>query len=158
MANTDEADPLGEGPAVKALREAVGDERVVPVSVRIEEEISQLPPEEQGEFLRGMGLEQTALDLVVTACYRLLGLITFYTIANDRLSAWQLPRGATAARAAGTIHGDMERGFIRAEVMPLDELLRLGSRQALHEQGLVQTVGRDHPVEDRDVLFIHFKV
>jgi GTP-binding protein YchF len=158
VANTGEDDPLGEGPLAAALRDARGAERVLPVSVGIEEEISQLPLGEQREFLEDLGLLETALNQVVRACYRLLDLITFYTIANEKLSAWQLSRGGSAARAAGRIHGDMERGFIRAEVMGLDDLLRLGSRQALHEQGLIQTVGRDHVVEDRDVLFIHFKV
>jgi GTP-binding protein YchF len=158
VANTGELDPSGAGPLATALREAMGAGRVVAVSVGIEEEISQLPPEEQREFLEDLGLEQTALNLVVAACYRLLDLITFYTIANEKLSAWQLPRGGTAEQAAGKIHSDMRKGFIRAEVMGLDDLLRLGGRQALHEEGLIQIVGRDHPVRDRDVLQIHFKV
>jgi len=158
LANTDEDDPHGEGKLVSALAEAKGRDRIVPVSVRIEEEISELPPEEQGEFLEGLGLDETALAIVITGCYRLLDLITFYTVANDKLSAWQLPRGGTAAEAAGCIHGDMEKGFIRAEVMALDDLLREGSRQALHDKGLIHVVGRDHPVEDKDVLHIHFKV
>jgi len=157
LANTDESDPKGEGPLASALREAKGAERVLPVSVEIEEEISELPPEDQDEFLKGMGLEETALNLVVTACYGLLDLITFYTIANDKLSAWQLLRGGTAAQAAGKIHSDMEQGFIRAEVMAQGDLLRLGNRHALHDQGLIHTVGRDHVVEDGDVLHIHFK-
>jgi GTP-binding protein YchF len=158
LANTDESDPGGEGPLVAALRQAKGPERVVPVSVRIEEEISELPDDEQAEFLEGMGLEETALDIVITACYRLLNLITFYTIANDKLSAWQLHQGEHAAEAAGKIHGDMEKGFIRAEVMALDDLLREGSRQALHDCGLMHVVGRDHEIQDKDVLHIHFKV
>jgi GTP-binding protein YchF len=158
LANTDEGDPKGEGPLVAALKEAKGADRVVPVSVRIEEEISELPAEEQAEFLEGMGLDETALDIVVTACYRLLNLITFYTIAHDKLSAWQLPRGGHADQAAGKIHSDMEKGFIRAEVMALEDLLREGSRQALHDHGLIHVVGRDHEVQDKDVLHIHFKV
>jgi ribosome-binding ATPase YchF (GTP1/OBG family) len=158
IANTDEDDPSGKGSLSTALKEAKGAERVLPVSVRIEEEISQLPPEEQADFLRDLGLDQTAIDLVVTACYRLLNLITFYTIAHNKLSAWQLLRGGHAAEAAGKIHSDMERGFIRAEVMALSDLLRLGSRQALHDHGLIHTVGRDYAVRDKDVLHIHFKV
>lgn len=157
LANTSEGDPAGEGPLVAALKAAKGADSVLPVSVEIEAEIAELPEDEQGEFLEGLGLEETALNLVVTACYRLLNLVTFYTIANDKLSAWQLRRGGTAGEAAGKIHGDMEAGFIRAEVMGLDDLLRLGSQHALHEQGLLRTVGRDHVVEDRDVLHIHFR-
>jgi GTP-binding protein YchF len=157
VANTSESDPSGEGPLVAALRQAKGAGRVLPVSVEIEEEISELPEAEQADFLESLGLEETALNLVVDGCYRLLDLVTFYTVANDKLSAWQLRRGGTAAEAAGKIHSDMEKGFIRAEVMALADLLRLGSHQALHDHGLLRTVGRDHVVEDLDVLHIHFK-
>jgi GTP-binding protein YchF len=157
LANTGEDDPHGRGPLADALRQARGAERVFPVSVEIEEEISELAPEEQQEFLDELGLDETALNLVVTACYRYLDLITFYTIANDKLSAWPLPRNGTAAEAAGRIHSDMESGFIRAEIMGLADLLREGSRQALHDHGLIHTVGRDHVVEDKDVLYIHFQ-
>jgi GTP-binding protein YchF len=157
VANTGEDDPEGQGPLPTALREAKGSDRVLAVSVQVEEEVSELPAEEQAEFLREMGLEETALTLVITACYRLLNLITFYTIAHNKLRAWQLPRGTTALRAAGKIHSDMERGFIRAEVMALEDLLRLGSRQALHDAGFIHTVGRDYAVQDKDVLQIHFQ-
>ncbi len=157
VANTDESDPAGKGPLPSALREAKGAERVLPVAVGIEEEVSQLEPTEQQEFLKELGLEQTALNLAVTACYRLLGLITFYTIAHNKLSAWPLRQGAAAAEAAGKIHSDMERGFIRAEVMGLADLLRLGSRQALHDQGLIHTAGRDYEVQDKDVVHFLFK-
>ncbi len=157
VANTSESDPAGEGSLAAALRQAKAGEKVLPVAVGIEEEISQLEPAEQQEFLREMGLEETALDLVVTACYERLNLITFYTVAHDKLSAWQLLDGSTAAQAAGKIHSDMERGFIRAEVMALEALLEAGSRQVLHDQGQVRAVGRDHVVRDKDVLHIHFK-
>ncbi len=157
LANTGEDDPRGEGPLPTALRDDRGAGDVVCVSVAIEAEISELSPPEQAEFLEALGLEGDALHLVITACYRLLGLITFYTIANRKLQAWQLRRGATAPEAAGRIHSDMQTGFIRAEVMALADLLRTGSRHALHEQGLIRTVGRDYEVQDRDVLQIHFK-
>ncbi len=158
VANTGEDDPRGEGPLVAALRQVKSAERVIPVSVRIEEEISELPPDEQVTFLMEMGLEETALGLVVAACYRLLDLITFYTIANEKLRAWSLRRGRTAAEAAGQVHSDMERGFIRAEVMALHDVLQHRTRQALHDHGLLHTVGRDHVVQDKDVLQFHFKV
>lgn len=158
VANTGEDDPRGEGPLAAALRAAKGAERVLAVSVRVEEEISELPPDEQQAFLAEMGLEETALDLVIAACARLLDLITFYTIANDKLRAWHLPRGATAVEAAAKIHSDMAAGFIRAEVTHLADLVQWKSRAALHEHGLVHTVGRDHVVHDRDVLQILFKV
>jgi len=157
VANTGEADPLGEGPGVAALRRALGAECVLAVSVRIEAEIAELPPAEQRAFLAGMGLRETALDLVIAACYRRLDLITFYTIANEKLRAWQLPRGGTAVQAAGRIHTDMAAGFIRAEVLSLADLLEWKTRQALHDRGLVHTVGRDYVVRDKDVLQILFK-
>ena len=156
LANTGEDDPHGKGPLTTALREARGD-RVVPVSIEIEEEISELPPADQREFLQALGLDETALDIVIRGAYGLLDLITFYTIANDKLSAWQIRRGTHAAPAAGKIHSDMERGFIRAEVMALADLYEWKSRQALHDHGLIHAVGRDYEVQDRDVLHIHFK-
>ncbi|MFH1841655.1 MAG: redox-regulated ATPase YchF [bacterium] len=158
LANCGEDDPRGEGPLPTALKVLKGAERVVNAAVGIEEEIAQLPAAEQQEFLADLGLAETALNQVITSSYRLLGLITFYTIANNKLRAWQLPSGHTAPQAAGKIHSDMERGFIRAEVMPLIDLLRLGSRHALQEQGLIKTVGRDYVVQDRDVVQVHFKV
>jgi GTP-binding protein YchF len=157
LANTGEDDPSGRGALAAALIAAKGAERVLPVSVRVEEEVAELPGSEQPAFLEALGLAHSALDLVTLASYRLLDLITFYTIANAKLRAWPLRRGATAAAAAGKIHGDMERGFIRAEVMAVADLLRHGSRHALHEHGMIRVVGRDHVVEDRDILQIHFK-
>ncbi len=157
LANTGEDDPAGQGSHAAALKNAKGADRVIPVSIRIEEEIAELPPEEQGEFIADLGLEETALNLVITNCYRFLDLITFYTIANNKLRAWQLRRGSTALEAAGKIHSDMEKGFIRAEVMALDDIIGRGSRQALHEKGLIHIVGSDHVVQDKDVLQIHFK-
>ena len=158
LANTGEDDPHGEGPLAKALQEARGSDRVVPISIEIEEEISELAVEEQKEFLESLDLDETALNIVVNASYRLLDLITFYTIANDKLSARQVRRGEHVAQAAGKIHSDMERGFIRAEVMALDDLFKWKSRQALHDHGLIHVHGRDYEVQDRDILHIHFKV
>jgi hypothetical protein len=157
LANTGEDDPTGAGPLPQALIAAKGAGRVLPVSVEIEEEVSELEPAEQAVFLESLGLEETALDLVIRGCYELLDLVTFYTIANDKLRAWQLPRGGTAVEAAGRIHSDMAAGFIRAEVMALADLVEHGSRHALHDQGLIHTVGRDHAVQDKDVLQVHFK-
>jgi GTP-binding protein YchF len=157
VANTGEDDPMGEGPHVKSLIQTMGAQRVIPVSVRIEQEISEFAPDEQAQYLQEMGLKETALDLVITACYGLLQLISFYTIAHNKLRAWSLRRGQTAPEAAGQVHTDMERGFIRAEVMGLKDLLQHGNRQALHDQGLIHIVGRDYVVQDKDILQFHFK-
>jgi len=157
LANTGESDPHGEGDLATALAAARGVSRTVPISIQIEEEIAELPADEQKEFLEGLGLDETALDIVVTSCYRLLDLITFYTIANEKLAAWQLRRGEHAEHAAGKIHSDMRQGFIRAEVMSLSDLYQWGSRHELHDHGLIHTVGRDYEVQDKDVLHIHFR-
>jgi GTP-binding protein YchF len=157
LANTGEDDPEGRGPLARALVETKGAARVLPLSVRIEEEISELAPEEQEAFLRELGLAHTALDLVIAACFRLLDLVTFYTIANEKLRAWPIRRGATAPEAAGRVHSDMQAGFVRAEVMTISDLERLGSRHALHERGLLRTVGHDYVVHDKDVLHFHFR-
>jgi ribosome-binding ATPase YchF (GTP1/OBG family) len=157
IANTGEDDPHGIGALVAALRQAKGADRVLVVSARVESEIAELPPDEQRVFLEEMGLEGTALDLVIAACEKLLDLITFYTIANDKLRAWQLRRGSTVVEAAAKIHTDMAAGFIRAEVMGLADLVQWKSRHALHEHGLVHVVGRDYIVRDKDVLQMLFK-
>ncbi|MHC4944509.1 MAG: redox-regulated ATPase YchF [Planctomycetota bacterium] len=157
LANVDESDPRGEGAMPKALIEAKGKECVIPLAVKIEEEISELPEEEGSAFLEDLGLEITGLHRVILGCYGLLGLITFYTIANNKLRAWQLQEGSTAPQAAGKVHSDMEKGFIRAEVMALKDLVELGSRSALQEKGLIHVVGKDYPVKDKDVLQFHFK-
>jgi hypothetical protein len=157
LANTDESDPQGHGPLAQALIEAKGKDRVLPLSVRIEEEVAELPAGEQMGYLEALGLSHTALDLVIQASFRLLDLLVFYTIANAKLRAWPVRRGSTAPQAAGKIHSDMEGGFIRAEVMALQDLLTHGSRQALHEHGLVRVVGRDYALREGDVLQFHFK-
>jgi GTP-binding protein YchF len=157
LANTGEEDPKGESDLPSRLMKARGKDRVIPVAVQIEEEISELPPEEGTAFLKDLGLEAPGLHRVILACYKILDLITFYTIAHNKLRAWQLKKGHSASQAAGKVHSDMEKGFIRAELMALLDLLRLGNRQALHDEGLIHIVGRDHVVQDRDVLQFQFK-
>ncbi len=157
LANTDESDPRGEGPLARALTKAKGADRVIPVAVQIEEEIAELSPEEGEAFLADLGIEAPGLNRVITGCYRLLDLLTFYTIANNKLRAWQVRKGSFAPEAAGKVHTDMEKGFIRAEVMELTDLIEHGSRAALIEKGLVHTVGKGYAVKDCDVLQFHFK-
>jgi GTP-binding protein YchF len=158
LANTGEGDPQGKDPLARALREARGQERVLALSVRLEEELASLSPEEETAYRAELGLPAGALARVLERSVRLLDLITFYTVANDKLRAWHLPRGHLAPQAAGRVHSDMERGFIRAEVMGLEDLVRLGSRHALHEHGLIHTVGRDYAVREKDVLQFHFRI
>jgi ribosome-binding ATPase YchF (GTP1/OBG family) len=105
-----------------------------------------------------MGVSQSGVDRLVQAAYGLLDLITFYTLANDKLQAWQLPRGTTAPVAAGRIHSDMEEGFIRAEVVRADDLEEAGGRMAsLRDAGRLRAEGRDYLIEDGDVVTFLFK-
>ena len=156
VANVDEAE-AGAGGA-GALEAELGSERILGIAARIEAEIAQLAtPEEQEEFLAAMELSERGIDRLIRAAYALLGLITFYTFAHEKLQAWQLPRSTTVAAAAGRIHTDMERGFIRAEVAAAADLISAGSWAALRTQGQLRTEGRTYIVEDGDVVQVLFK-
>lgn len=125
----------------------------VALSGKIEEELGQLEPAERAEFAKAMAIDRTALDRLIEASYAMLGIVTFYTATTD-LQAWTVPVGTPAHRAAGKIHGDMERGFIRAEVVSFADLVRVGSEHKAREQGLLRAEGRDYIVRDGDI--IHF--
>jgi ribosome-binding ATPase len=156
IANVDEHDLTG-GDWVLKLRDKLGPATpVLPVSVKIEEELSQLSPEERDVFIAELGLSGTGLQRVIEAGRKLLGLITFYTIANEKLQAWLIPAGTPAPKAAGKIHTDMEHGFIRMEAMSVADLLQHKTRAELHKHGLIRTEGRDYVVRDGDVCQILF--
>ena len=131
---------------------------VVTVCARLEEEIAELPAEEKRAFLMEMGIAQSGLDQMVGACYRLLGLISFLTAGPKEVRAWMIPRGAKAPQAAGKIHTDFERGFIRAEVVGYDALMAQGSMPACREKGLIRSEGKDYEVRDGDVILFRFNV
>ena len=155
VANVDEGDAGGD--AIGGLRAAVGtDVPVLAVSAKIEEELAQLAPEEREGFLRELGLEGSGLQRLVRAGRTLLHLITFYTIAHEKLRAWLIPAGTSAPQAAGRIHTDMERGFIRMEVMSVRDVLEHRTRAALHKHGLIRTEGHDYIVRDGDICQILF--
>lgn len=130
----------------------------VVVSAPIEQEISTLPPEEQKEFLADLGLSEPSLDRVNRASYDLLGLIAFFTVGEDEVRAWTIRRGARAREAAGTIHSDIERGFIRAEVVPWGDLLRLKTMAACREAGVLRLEGKEYVMQDGDVAHFRFNV
>ncbi|MBP6875371.1 MAG: redox-regulated ATPase YchF [Candidatus Eisenbacteria bacterium] len=156
VANVDEDDPQGAG-WVERLRASAGnDAEVLATPIRIEEELSTLSPEERAAFVAEMHLEGAGLERVVEAGRRLLGLITFYTIAHEKLRAWLIPAGTPAPRAAGRIHTDMEHGFIRMEVMSVNDVLAHRTRGALHKLGLIRTEGHEYIVQDGDVCQILF--
>lgn len=124
----------------------------------LEAEIAELSPGERVEFLREMGLAESALNQLIRAGYGLLQLITFYTTVGPELRAWTVPRGTHAPQAAGKIHTDMERGFIRAEVITFQEFMAAGSPTVARERGLIRVEGKDYLVQDGDILYIRFHV
>lgn len=124
------------------------------VSASIEAEIARLDGEEQAEFLAELGLEEPSVHRIIRASYELLGLIAFFTVGEDEVRAWTIRRGTTARRAARVIHSDLERGFIRAEVVPWDDLVRLGSMAACREAALLRLEGRDYVTRDGEIMHI----
>jgi ribosome-binding ATPase len=130
----------------------------VVVSAPIEQEISALAPEEQKEFLADLGLAEPSLDRVNRASYDLLGLISFFTVGEDEVRAWTIRRGTRAREAAGAIHSDIERGFIRAEIVHWDDLVRLKTLAACREAALLRLEGKDYVVQDGDVAHFRFNV
>jgi GTP-binding protein YchF len=162
-ANVGETDlASGGGERVRELRDAVRehheDALVVPFSARIEEELTDLDPGERREYLDSAGVEEPGLDRLIHAGYRLLGLETFFTVGENEVRAWTIPEGSTAFEAAGEIHTDFQRGFIRAETIAVEEFVAAGSYRAARERGLMRSEGRDYPVKDGDVLLFRFNV
>ena len=130
----------------------------IAVSAKIEQELSQLEAGERQTFLEELQLDQPALDRLTLLCYRTLGLISFFTVGPDEVRAWTNRQGALAPQAAGVIHSDFERGFIRAEVMKYQDLIRLGSEQKVKEVGKLMQKGKDYVVEDGDIISFLFNV
>lgn len=129
---------------------------VIPVSAKIEAELGQLDPEERAIFMEDLNIHVSGLERLVDATFHLLGLIRFYTLANQKLRAWEIEAGTKAPQAAGKIHSDMERGFIRAHVAKWDQVVEFGSFQELHHHGLLRTEGKESVVEDGDVIEFFF--
>lgn len=151
-------DDLGRSAEIAETIPAGAATEVVVVSAPIEQEISQLDAEEQREFLGELGLDEPSLDRVLRASYELLGLISFFTVGEDEVRAWTIRRGTTARPAAGAIHSDLERGFIRAEVVGWEDLLREKTLAACREKALLRLEGKDYVVKDGDVLHVRFNV
>ena len=128
----------------------------VVISAAIEEEIAQLDDDERAEFLAEMGLEEAGLDRLIAAGYGLLGLLTYFTAGPKEARAWTIPSGTTAPKAAGVIHGDFERGFIRAETVAYDDYVALGGEQAAREAGKLRAEGKGYVVHDGDVMHFLF--
>ena len=154
--NAGEEDQAGESEICRDVAERFPGRDIFIVSAKIEQELSDLPPEEQEEFMRELGLTLAARDRFIENCHDMLGLIRYYTTAHDKLQAWSIPEGTAAPRAAGKIHSDMEEGFIRAEVMSFDDLVKYGSRADVQHHGLLRTEGHDYLVRDGDVITFLF--
>jgi ribosome-binding ATPase len=155
--NVDEARVGEADTAALGVRLRPGTLAVV-VSAPIEEEISRLPPDEQKEFLADIGLAAPSLDRVSRASFDLLGLISFFTVGEDEVRAWTVRRGSVAREAAGAIHSDIERGFIRAEIVRSEDLLRLKTMAACRDAGLLRLEGKEYVVQDGDVAHFRFNV
>ena len=160
VANVDESDPNGQGPlasAVRAHAEAEGSV-VVPVCAKIESELSELDEDDRREMLADMGMEEPALNKLARSAYALLGLQSYYTAGPKEIRAWTIPVGTRAPQAAGVIHSDFERGFIRVEVYSVDDLAELKSEKAIKEAGRLRIEGKEYVMRDADVCHFLFNV
>jgi hypothetical protein len=160
VANVDEAAIADGNDLTRQVEQRAAEEasEVVRICGALESEIALLEPEERQEFLVDLGLEEPGLNRLIHAAYRLLGLITYFTAGVQEVRAWTIRRGTKAPGAAGVIHSDFERGFIRAEAYNCDDLFRLGSEQAVKEAGLLRSEGKEYVVKDGDILFFKFNV
>ncbi|MCR4425841.1 MAG: redox-regulated ATPase YchF [Firmicutes bacterium] len=148
----------GLGEMLRTLARAIRGAPMVPVCAELERQVGDLSAEEASQYLAAMGLERSALDNVILVGYQLLGLITFFTIKGPETRAWTVSRGTPAPVAAGKIHSDMERGFIKAEVIPWTDLVKEGSFHAAREHGRVRIEGKEYQIQDGDVVLFKFNV
>lgn len=160
IANVDESDPLGEGALPSAVREAAekAGAGVVPVCAKLESELAELEGDDRQEMLDALGLEEPALQQVVRAAYQTLGLQSYFTAGEKEVRAWTVPIGATAPQAAGVIHSDFERGFIRAEVYTLDDLELHKSEKEIRHAGKLRVEGKSYVMKDGDICHFLFNV
>lgn len=160
VAEDDFAKGIENNKFVKAVEELAASEgsEVMPVSAKIEEEIAQLDGEEKQMFLSELGMSESGLDRLIKASYKLLGLISYLTAGEPEVRAWTITEGTKAPQAAGKIHSDFERGFIRAEVVAYDDLMACGSMNAAKEKGLVRSEGKEYVMKDGDIVLFRFNV
>ena len=160
VANVSESDIGKENDYVKKVKEyaKLENSEVVPLCVKIEEELSSLEGDEKQEMLEAMGLDESGLDKVIKASYDLLGLMSFLTAGKKEVRAWTIKKGTKAPQAAGKIHTDFERGFIKAEIVSYDDLVKLGSYQKAKEAGLIRLEGKDYVMQNGDIVEFKFNV
>ena len=160
VSEDDLADDGASNPHVEAVRKYATENgsEVFVICAQIEEEISELDDDEKSMFLEDLGLKESGLDKLIRASYHLLGLMSFLTSGEDETRAWTIKQGTKAPQAAGKIHTDFERGFIRAEVVAFDDLAANGSMTACKEKGLVRSEGKDYVMKDGDIVEFRFNV
>ena len=160
VANVDETDLAGESKLVTQVKEHAGRSGagVVVVCAKIEAEIAELEEEERPEMLEAVGLTEPALAVLTREAYRTLGLDSYFTAGEKEVRAWTIPRGATAPEAAGVIHSDFERGFIRCEVFTLEDLEKYGTEAELKKNGKLRVEGKNYSVQDGDICHFLFNV
>jgi ribosome-binding ATPase len=160
VANVDEQSVTSDGAAVAAVRKAASAEGsdVVRICGKIESEIAELPEDQRPEFLAGIGLSESGLSLLAKAIYKVLGLQTFFTASSKENRAWTIPAGTVAQKAAGFIHTDFEKGFIKADVFTLPDLEQYKSEAAMRAAGKIRAEGKDYPVRDGDIIYFKFNV
>jgi ribosome-binding ATPase len=162
-ANVDEAtlaESVEENPHVRAVREIAKDESAefVIICAQLEAELVELPPDERKDYMEALGVEGSGVDRLIKSAYRLLGLMSFLTAGEKEVRAWTIPQGTRAPQAAGVIHSDIERGFIRAEVVSYDQLISAGSYNAAREQGLLRLEGKEYMMQEGDIVNFRFNV
>ncbi|MEY8311772.1 redox-regulated ATPase YchF [Oscillospiraceae bacterium 42-9] len=162
-ANQSEADfqkGVEDNPFFQAVRAAAEKEHaaVLPICAETEAQIAGMEPEEKELFLSDLGLSESGLDRLINACYSLLGLMSYMTAGKDEVRAWTIKKGSKAPQAAGKIHTDFERGFIRAEVVSFDDLMACGSMTAAKDKGLVRSEGKEYVMQDGDIVLFRFNV
>ena len=160
VANISEDEIGQENPLVDKLYAAAKAEgaEALTICAKVEEEIAELSPEEKQAFIEELGIGESGLDKLVKACYKLLGLISYLTAGPKEVRAWTIERGTKAPQAAGKIHTDFERGFIRAEVVSYNTLMEHGSMQACKEKGLIRSEGKEYVMQDGDIVVFRFNV
>ena len=142
---------------VKTLAEQEG-AQVLPICAKLEQDVAELEGEEKQMFLAEIGVEESGLDRLIKCSYTLLGLISFLTYGKDECRAWTIKKGTKAPQAAGKIHSDIERGFIRAEVIAYEDLMAVGSMAAAREKGMIRSEGKEYVVKDGDIILFRFNV
>ena len=162
-ANMSEGDFSGnveENPFYQEVQEIAAAEKsqVLPICAKLEEDIADMSREDKLMFLEELGLEKSGLDRLIQKCYELLGLISYLTAGKQEVHAWTITRGTKAPQAAGKIHSDFEKGFIRAEIVSFDDLMACGSMAAAKEKGLVRLEGKEYVVQDGDIILFRFNV